>query len=62
MTNGWRYVINQLALIIAIGLLGLFCLALGLVIGYSLIGDGQNPLAILSPDKWAELIHKFTGK
>lgn len=49
-------------LIIAIGLLGLFCLALGLMIGYSLIGDGQNPLAILSPDKWAELIHKFTGK
>ncbi|MGT2749682.1 DNA-directed RNA polymerase subunit beta [Streptococcus orisasini] len=62
MTNGWKYVRNQLAFIVLITLLCLVFLALGLMFGYSFIGEGKNPLAILSWDKWQSIIDKFTGK
>ena len=31
------------------------------MVGYGILGKGQDPWAILSPAKWQELIHKFTG-
>ena len=43
-------------------LLGLLVFAIGLVIGYGVIGGGDNPWSILSPDKWQSIINKFTGK
>ncbi|EHI69464.1 DNA-directed RNA polymerase subunit beta [Streptococcus ictaluri] len=62
MTSGWKYVLKQLALIILVALLACLFLAIGLMIGYSFMGDGQNPLSILSPDKWTEMFNKFMGK
>lgn len=62
MTTGWRYVLQQFMLLALIAFLACLFLAIGLVIGYAFIGDGQNPLSILSVGKWAELISKFTGK
>jgi len=32
------------------------------MIGYGILGKGQDPWAILAPAKWQELITKFTGK
>lgn len=62
MNSEWKYVRNQLAFVILIALLCCVFLAAGLMIGYSLIGEGKNPLSILSWDKWQLLIDKFTGK
>ncbi|CAN2923796.1 DNA-directed RNA polymerase subunit beta [Streptococcus dysgalactiae] len=62
MTSGWRYVVRQLLLILGIALLACLFLAFGLIVGYSFMGDGGNPWSILSLDKWAELVNKFTGK
>lgn len=61
METGWKYVFKRLALFFVIALLALFFLALGLMLGYGVIGDGDNAWSILSPDKWRELIGKFTG-
>ncbi|MGO6214037.1 DNA-directed RNA polymerase subunit beta [Streptococcus pneumoniae] len=36
-------------------------LGIGLMVGYGILGKGQDPWAILSPAKWQELIYKFTG-
>ena len=36
--------------------------ALGLVIGYGVIGNGKDPWSILSPDTWKEILQKFSGK
>ena len=36
--------------------------ALGLVIGYGVIGNGKDPWSILSQDTWKEILQKFTGK
>ena len=55
MTSGWKYVAKQFAL------LSCLFLAIGLMIGYSVIGEGKNPFAILSLDKWQSIIGKFTG-
>ncbi|AWN18713.1 DNA-directed RNA polymerase subunit beta [Streptococcus sobrinus] len=60
--SGWAYVRHQLALILLVALLCLVFLAIGLMVGYAVLGEGHNPLAILSPNKWQELINKFTGK
>ncbi|MER0122196.1 DNA-directed RNA polymerase subunit beta [Streptococcus sp. ZJ93] len=57
-----RFVGNQLLLILFIILLALIIFAIGLMVGYGVIGDGSNIWAILSPEKWQELIGKFTGK
>ncbi|AXQ78374.1 DNA-directed RNA polymerase subunit beta [Streptococcus chenjunshii] len=62
MNSGWKYVLKQLTLILLMAVLCLLCFAVGLMIGYSFMGDGENPLSILSPDKWQSLISKFTGK
>lgn len=62
METGWRYVLKRLLLIILVALLCALALAIGLMLGYGVIGDGDNPLTILSPEKWQELIRKFTGQ
>lgn len=61
METGWKYVLKRLGLFAGIAFLGLLFLALGLMLGYGVIGDGDNAWSILSPDKWRELIGKFTG-
>ena len=58
MTSGWKYVAKQLGLV----LLACLFLAVGLMIGYAVIGDGKNPFSILSIDKWQAIIGKFTGQ
>lgn len=62
MEINWQLILRRFLLVAAIALLCLVFLALGLMLGYGLIGDGDNPWAILSPAKWQELLNKFTGK
>jgi len=45
-----------------LAVIGIIIFAVGLVIGYGVIGDGKNPWSILSPDTWSEIIGKLTGK
>ncbi len=61
MTSGWKYVTKQLVLILVIALFCCLFLAIGLMIGYVIIGEGKNLFAILSLDKWQSIIGKFTG-
>ncbi|MGT2623701.1 DNA-directed RNA polymerase subunit beta [Streptococcus thoraltensis] len=56
------YVLRQYLFIIVVVALCLLFLALGLVIGYGVIGDGKDAFSILSLDKWQELIAKFKIK
>ena len=55
------YVVRRLLLLILVLFLGLLALGIGVMVGYGILGKGQNPWAILSPAKWHELISKFTG-
>ena len=55
------YVVRRLLLLNLVLFLGLLALGIGLMVGYGILGKGQNPWAILSPAKWHELISKFTG-
>ncbi|BCP62068.1 DNA-directed RNA polymerase subunit beta [Streptococcus suis] len=56
------YVGKNLLLVVIILLLALIIFAFGLMIGYGVIGDGDNMFSILSVEKWQEFISKFTGK
>ena len=47
-------------LVIIVLLLG--ALGIGLMIGYGIVGKGQDPWAILTPAKWQELISKIYRK
>lgn len=53
---------KRLALVAGITFLALLLFAVGLMVGYSVIGEGDNAFAALSPSKWQELFGKFTGK
>ncbi|MBF0786870.1 MULTISPECIES: DNA-directed RNA polymerase subunit beta [unclassified Streptococcus] len=57
-----RFVANQFLMVLFIAFLAVIIFAIGLMVGYGVIGDGDNIWAILSADKWQELIGKFTGK
>lgn len=57
-----NFVGRQLIIVLVVFLLALLALAAGLMVGYGVIGDGDNIWAILSPEKWQELAGKFTGK
>ncbi|KXT77023.1 DNA-directed RNA polymerase subunit beta [Streptococcus sp. DD12] len=59
---GWTYVLKQVRLLLLIALVCLALLALGLMIGYSFIGGGGNPLEVLNPSTWQDIIAKFSGK
>ena len=61
METGKGYVFRQLLLVLSVCVIGLAFLAIGLMVGYGILGKGQDPWAILSPAKWQELISKFTG-
>ena len=56
------YVAKRLLLVILVLILGALALGIGLMVGYGILGKGQDPWAILAPEKWHELIAKFTGK
>ena len=55
------YVVRRLLLLIIVLVLGFLALGIGLMVGYGILGKGQDPWAILSPAKWHELMSKFTG-
>lgn len=55
------YVVRRLFLLILVLVLGFLALGIGLMVGYGILGKGQDPWAILSPAKWHELMSKFTG-
>ncbi len=57
-----KFVGKQLLLVIVIALILCLVFAAGLMVGYGVIGGGDDIWSILSPDKWQELISKFTGK
>ncbi len=61
MTSGWKYVYKQFLLILVIALFCCLFLAVGLMIGYGIIGDGGHASSILSVEKWQSIIGKFTG-
>lgn len=56
------YVGKNLLLVVIVLLIAALVFVLGLMLGYGVIGDGDNVFAVLSPAKWQELIGKFTGK
>ncbi|MFU2164741.1 DNA-directed RNA polymerase subunit beta [Streptococcus pluranimalium] len=62
MTERILQVLKQYAFILVIALLCLLFLAVGLMIGYSVIGDGKNAFSVLSLDKWQEWLAKFSLK
>ena len=51
---------KQLGIVLLVLTILAIVFALGLVIGYGIIGNGKDP--ILSPDTWKEILQKFTGK
>lgn len=61
MNKKSSYVVKRLLLVIIVLILGTLALGIGLMVGYGILGKGQDPWAILSPAKWQELIHKFKG-
>ena len=62
MNKQVSYVLRRFLLVIIVLLLGVLALGIGLMIGYGILGKDQDPWAILAPEKWHELIAKFTGK
>ncbi|MFH0394999.1 DNA-directed RNA polymerase subunit beta [Streptococcus sp. A34] len=56
------YIKKQLLIVLLVILTMFLLFAVGLMIGYGVIGDGDNIWSVLSPEKWQELINKFTGK
>lgn len=56
------YVGRQLLFVLLILVLALIIFCIGLMVGYSVVGDGDHAMSILSLDKWQEIINKFTGK
>lgn len=53
---------KNLLLVVIILLLAILIFAFGLMVGYGVVGDGDNIFSILSVEKWQEFISKFTGK
>ena len=62
MNKKSSYVVKRLLLVIIVLILGVLALGIGLMVGYGILGKSQDPWAILAPEKWHELITKFTGK
>ena len=59
---GFSYVWRQLRNVVLVLLVCLILLVIGLMIGYSFIGNGGNPLDVLNPSTWTSIIDKFTGR
>lgn len=62
METGRRYVIRQIGVILMVVLVGLLFLAAGLMIGYAVLGEGQDAWSILQPSTWQDIVTKFTGR
>lgn len=60
--KGTKYVGQQLLIILLVLILAFVIFALGLMVGYGVIGEGDSMWDILSAEKWQEIISKFTGK
>ena len=56
MKTNLKYVAKQLGIVLLLAVIGIMIFAVGLVIGYGVIGDGKNPWSILSPSTWSEII------
>lgn len=61
MTDNLKYVGKQLGLVLIIVILAALIFAVGLMIGYSVIGNSSNPWDVLSGKTWSEVISKLTG-
>lgn len=61
MSENWKYLARQLGIIALVLVVAFIIFCLGLVIGYGVIGNAENPWSILSLDTWHELVSKFTG-
>ncbi|MBF8969397.1 MULTISPECIES: DNA-directed RNA polymerase subunit beta [unclassified Streptococcus] len=59
MESNWSRFRKQWLMILGFLLLTLLVFAVGLVFGYSVLGEGKNPLEILYPATWSELLEKF---
>ena len=53
---------KNLLFVVIILLFAILIFAFGLMVGYGVVGDGDNTFSILSVEKWQEFISKFTGK
>ena len=53
MNKKSSYVTSVLLLVILVLFLGTLALGIGLMVGYGILGKGQDPWAILSPAKMA---------
>lgn len=62
MVMDWKQIGKQYGLLLLIALLAILFLVIGLMIGYSVLGDGTNPWSMLSLEKWQTIIAQFTGK
>lgn len=62
METGKGYVFRQLLLVLIVCLVSLAFLALGLMVGYAVLGEGKVPINILKPETWQAIVAKFTGK
>ncbi|MFR6420404.1 MAG: DNA-directed RNA polymerase subunit beta [Streptococcus salivarius] len=49
-------------LVLIVCLVSLAFLALGLMVGYAVLGEGKDPISILKPETWQAIVAKFTGK
>ena len=47
--------------VIVIFLLAFFALILGMIVGYTFLGDGENPLDVLTFDFWRHVLDIITG-
>lgn len=53
---------KQLGIVLLVLTILAIVFALGLVIGYGVIGNGKDPWSILSADTWKEILQKFSGQ
>ena len=53
---------KNLLFVVIILLFAILIFAFGLMVGYGVIGDGDNMNKIIKVEKWQEFISKFTGK
>ncbi len=60
-SKGKKYVGQQLLIIFLVLIFAALIFALGLMVGYGVIGKGSSMWDILSVEKWQEIMSKFTG-
>jgi len=53
---------KNLLFVVIILLFAILIFVFGLMVGYGVVGDGDNMFSILSVEKWQEFISKFTAK